>query len=108
MSQSFSPNKALKKSAGGALEGAKSSGFDGIISDLNARRRTTQGVVVAVKSHAQSIQFEIGRRKFPNMLTQIVLLLQRGSIKYLRSFWPLRVIDILLLLTAAFIIGEIS
>jgi hypothetical protein len=37
-----------------------------------------------------------------------MLLLQRGLIKYLRSFWPLKVIDILLLLAAAFIIGRLA
>lgn len=104
MSSPQSPTK-IKKSMAGALDGTKSTAaaFDGIVSDLHARRRTTQGgIVVAAKSN---IQNEIGRRRFPNIFTQIYLLLQRGSIKYLRSFWPLRVIDILLLLTAAFIIG---
>lgn len=38
-------------------------------------------------------------------LPQVMLLLQRGLTKYLRSFWPLKVIDILLLLASAFIIG---
>ena len=105
----MSPTKAsTRRTGGGGLEGAKSSGFDGIMSDLK-RRNTTHGgeKAMAMAGRAHYIQNEIGRRKFPNVLTQLILLLQRGSIKYLRSFWPLRVIDILLLLTAAFIIGEL-
>ena len=49
---------------------------------------------------------EISGRKFPGFGLQLLVLLRRGAVKYLRSFWPLKVIDILLLIFAAFIIGE--
>ena len=52
------------------------------------------------------LEEQIARRRFPRVDRQLWLLLQRGTIKYLRAFWPLRIIDSLLLLVAAFIIGE--
>ena len=52
------------------------------------------------------LEDQIARRRFPRVTRQLWLLLQRGTIKYIRAFWPLRIIDSLLLLVAAFIIGE--
>ena len=52
------------------------------------------------------LEEQIARRRFPRVNRQLWLLLQRGTIKYIRAFWPLRIIDSLLLLVAAFIIGE--
>ena len=54
------------------------------------------------------LEEQIARRRFPRVNRQLWLLLQRGIIKYIRAFWPLRIIDSLLLLVAAFIIGEHS
>lgn len=51
------------------------------------------------------LEEQIARRRFPRVSRQLWLLLQRGTIKYIRAFWPLRIIDSLLLLVAAFIIG---
>ncbi len=49
---------------------------------------------------------QIQRRKFPPAMRQLWLLMQRGLVKYLRAFWPLRIVDTLLLILSAFIIGE--
>ena len=57
-------------------------------------------------SRVSPLEEQIARRRFPRVDRQLWLLLQRGTIKYLRAFWPLRIIDSLLLLVAAFIIGE--
>ncbi|KAG2452836.1 hypothetical protein HYH02_002182 [Chlamydomonas schloesseri] len=47
----------------------------------------------------------LASRKSQGFLPQLVLLLRRGAIKYVRSFWPMRVVDTILQLAAAFIIG---
>lgn len=54
----------------------------------------------------EDLNESLAERRHPSFHQQLWLLLQRGIIKYLRAFWPLRIIDILLLLAASFIIGE--
>ena len=39
-----------------------------------------------------NIQEEISHRKFPRIHKQLWLLLQRGMVKYLRVFWPQRIL----------------
>ncbi len=53
-----------------------------------------------------SLGSQIQHRKFPHSTRQLWLLLRRGMVKYIRAFWPLRIIDSLLLLLSAFIIGR--
>ena len=52
------------------------------------------------------LEEQIARRRFPHVTRQLWTLLQRGVTKYCRALWPLRVIDSMLLLMSAFIIGE--
>lgn len=47
----------------------------------------------------------LASRKSQGFFAQLLLLLRRGAIKYVRSFWPMRVVDTILQLAAAFIIG---
>ncbi|GIL43799.1 hypothetical protein Vafri_1407, partial [Volvox africanus] len=47
----------------------------------------------------------LASRKSQHFTTQMLFLLRRACIKYVRSFWPMRVVDTLLQLAAAFIIG---
>ncbi|KAG2436216.1 hypothetical protein HXX76_006528 [Chlamydomonas incerta] len=47
----------------------------------------------------------LASRKSQGFFAQLMLLLRRGAIKYVRSFWPMRVVDTILQLAAAFIIG---
>ncbi|GFR49862.1 hypothetical protein Agub_g11964 [Astrephomene gubernaculifera] len=44
-------------------------------------------------------------RKSQGFFAQLAFLLRRGGVKYVRSFWPMRVVDALLQLAAAFVIG---
>ena len=42
--------------------------------------------------HRSIVMEEISRRKFPRIHTQLWLLLKRGIVKYMRAFWPLRIL----------------
>ena len=50
----------------------------------------------------------VAKLSFPSQPRQLVLLLQRSLIKYLRHFWPVRVFDVCILVGAAVIVGLIT
>ncbi|KAL6748975.1 hypothetical protein V8C86DRAFT_2862363 [Haematococcus lacustris] len=78
------------------------------VSALEIRQQQAEDAAYAAKLPGQeALQAMLSARSFPSLTSQLHLLLRRGVVKYLRCFWPLRVVDTLLLLTAAFIIGTI-
>ncbi|KAG2499694.1 hypothetical protein HYH03_002629 [Edaphochlamys debaryana] len=51
------------------------------------------------------LEEKLAERKGQGFFAQLGFLLKRGAVKYVRSFWPMRVVDTVLQLAAAFIIG---
>lgn len=92
----------LRGSAGGSLNTVQLSGKSQVRLHEASQAAAAQGL----KDQQELIKL-LEDRSFPGFFNQLHLLLRRGAIKYVRSFWPQKVTDVLLLLTASVIIGLI-
>ncbi|KAG1680619.1 hypothetical protein FOA52_015068 [Chlamydomonas sp. UWO 241] len=106
------PSFMLLRGGGGDGSGW-STGTEGGASGPSDNQPLSPGAGVAGRGSAwgggvgdhNNVHLGLAERGTPPRWFQLAVLLRRGMTKYLRAFWPLRVIDTLLLLCAAVIVG---
>jgi hypothetical protein len=102
-----SPLRFGGSAGGGGGGGARSGGGGGA---SGARMMSVAGCAAGLpRAHPgeqdAALEAQLSARRTPNRWYQLAVLLRRGITKYLRAFWPQRVIDTLLLVCAAVIVG---
>eukprot|EP00798_Chlamydomonas_sp_ICE-L_P018037 gene18037-24452_t len=106
-------NRSAWSKKGPAMTGASKGGESASVASGWSKRGLpasgASGIATKKKSEFRQLKLEeeVARWKFPGFTIQLLVILKRSAVKYMRSFWPLRVVDILLLIFASFIIGFI-
>lgn len=78
------------------------------IFDLTRRQQLTTSERYAQLASKRLLFKELASRRLPSLVSQLATLVKRGLLQAARSFWPVRVVDTLLLLAAGLVVGGIQ